>query len=692
MSIKTHCPTCHSPYNLAESQRGKKVRCRKCANTFVVGGEDDAPAVASGKLRRDALQTSPQPPARTPPPRTKPSAVRRDRDRDDEEDDRSRRRPEVRKKSGSAVPMILLIGGGILLLFLMCGGALVIGAYFWAKGATTDTLDNFTQNVPNDPNAPFGFNPLPEDAPKDVGDALDWIRNANTAERQNKACEWLATANVDEPRKKEVDELLLKLIANANTRTAADHALGNWARAEDAPTLLTEFKTNPKLWEGGQAGGAPADALIRMQYKPHEVAKVFTERLSDFLAHGDAARRLSQMGNAVEDDVLPYMDSPKNEARDEAAKLLAEYGTKEQKKFDQAVKDLRNPDAGYERYACEYLARSPVNEARRAETAKALESALSDPNGETRKAAANALGTWAAKDNVPALIAEMDRKDGSTFEPCVLALTKLADEKVAAAVAAHLPDWGPNRDVVVKALRAMGGPVAEKAVAGYVNHSDKGVRDEAEKLMKGFGTKDDVIFEAMINDLGAKDANQRKAACEYLAKHPVDPAKQKQVDRALEPLLDDKDPFAGVAAAAANALGVWGDKDSGAALVKAMVKDEKNLGGGTWQACVDALVKLKEERAVMPLLVLVSKKDFFHKDAALKALNEMGPVVETALDNALNDPIATVGDKVAICAYLNVNVGTKASLPALQTAAMDPNPTVRNAANGAIAAIKKRNP
>ena len=56
-------------------------------------------------------------------------------------------------------------------------------------------------------------------------------------------------------------------------------------------------------------------------------------------------------------------------------------------------------------------------------------------------------------------------------------------------------------------------------------------------------------------------------------------------------------------------------------------------------------------------------------------------------------PPPRLKDKLAICKYLNFSVGTKASLPALQQAAtMDPNPTVKNAALGAINAIKKRNP
>ncbi len=94
MAIQTSCPNCEATYTLADTQRGKKVRCRKCSEIFTVKGAKDAdapePAVAkSGKnLRKDALQSSPRPPAKsTPPPKTKPAAKpRRDRDEDDDDD------------------------------------------------------------------------------------------------------------------------------------------------------------------------------------------------------------------------------------------------------------------------------------------------------------------------------------------------------------------------------------------------------------------------------------------------------------------------------------------------------------------------------------------------------------------------------------------------------------------------------
>ncbi len=684
MSISTRCPNCDASYNLAEAQRGKKVRCRKCSETFVVGG-DKAPAAAkSAKIPRDGLRTSPVPPSRTPPPRPRPSAVRRDRDREldrdeeeEEADDRFDRRDRGgrREKSGSVLPLILLIGGGVLLLMMIGGGVLLyLGVTnHWFSPESADA-----QSAAADPG----------DAPKDVDDAMLWIRTAQTADKQNKAAEWLAQATVIDAKRKDVAATLEKLALNANTHDSAIKALSQWAGPEDVPTLLTAVEIDDGLWLGDKAGGAPASALIRLQ--ADGAAAAFAHRLTSPFSHESAKKLLAELGPKAEKDVLPYMDSPKMEARTDAQDLLRVFGTKPEAMFDQAVADLRNLDSGYRQWACDYISKQPVDVARQAEVAKALIAPLGDSKAETRAAAASALATWATQVDEPALIAELDQDTfgNGDFQSCLDALVRLEDENGAAAIAKQLKN--PFRhEKAYNALRAMG-KVAEKAVAGYVNDSDPWVSEHANLLIRGYGTSGDVVFDAELADLTGKDGKQRKGACDYFATHPVDPAKQQQVARALEPLLQDQDTFFNnVPDAAAKALGVWGDKDSGPKLIAAMQQPNSRC----WQSCVDALVKLKDERAVYPLLALVATKNIFHEDAALRALNDLGPmVVESALDKDLNDPAASVSDKVTICAYLNLTVGTKASIPALTTAQMDPSPLVKNAATGALNAIKKRNP
>ena len=108
-------------------------------------------------------------------------------------------------------------------------------------------------------------------------------------------------------------------------------------------------------------------------------------------------------------------------------------------------------------------------------------------------------------------------------------------------------------------------------------------------------------------------------------------AQQKEVARALDGLLDDPGPFGNVRQAAAKALAVWGDKDSVPALIRAMQKTNGDIAPQS----IDALAALKDERAVLPLIL--ETQNIFHKEAARKALIQMGPLVETALDNIVID-------------------------------------------------------
>ena len=161
---------------------------------------------------------------------------------------------------------------------------------------------------------------------------------------------------------------------------------------------------------------------------------MFAKHLPDWAGgHGAAARRLAAMGPMAEAEVLKYMDSPNNDARDEAAKLLLQYGTKPDAKFNQALADLKSNDAGIQSAACDVIAKTPVDEARRAEVSQALEAALAVRNAplgqpSPAKAAANALVTWGTKDSVQALVDELKRNDGNTVGPCMDALAKLKDE------------------------------------------------------------------------------------------------------------------------------------------------------------------------------------------------------------------------------------------------------------------------
>jgi predicted Zn finger-like uncharacterized protein len=130
MAIKTLCPNCRTPFTLADQMNGKKVRCKNCAEPFVVGGADKDDDVPEARLaREDRFQDRARSAA--------PASRVRDDDPDDDSQDRPRKK-SVRKQPSNGLPLGLIIGGAAALVVLLVGG---VGAACWflmARPATSD--------------------------------------------------------------------------------------------------------------------------------------------------------------------------------------------------------------------------------------------------------------------------------------------------------------------------------------------------------------------------------------------------------------------------------------------------------------------------------------------------------------------------------------------------------------------------
>jgi predicted Zn finger-like uncharacterized protein len=156
MPIQAVCPACRAAYQLAEQQRGKKVRCKQCDAVFVVAEVSARPTA----VRRDTSVTRPATPARANAPRSaapRPAPARAKRAEDDDV-------VEARgTKSGSnPLPWILgcaMIGGGLLLL-LGGGGTL---AYFMLRDKPAEVANKDSsvppQNAPPKAEQPFNAPP-----------------------------------------------------------------------------------------------------------------------------------------------------------------------------------------------------------------------------------------------------------------------------------------------------------------------------------------------------------------------------------------------------------------------------------------------------------------------------------------------------------------------------------------------------
>src|SRR5579859_294252 len=107
MSIKISCPNCERRYTLADTQKGKSIRCKECKETFVVG-----------KLRRS---------------------------RHDDDEDEEERAPRKKTKKGGMPMWVWLAGGGTLLAAAVV--IVIVVTKGGGGGGGTPSADNFKKIV-----------------------------------------------------------------------------------------------------------------------------------------------------------------------------------------------------------------------------------------------------------------------------------------------------------------------------------------------------------------------------------------------------------------------------------------------------------------------------------------------------------------------------------------------------------------
>jgi hypothetical protein len=154
--------------------------------------------------------------------------------------------------------------------------------------------------------------------------------------------------------------------------------------------------------------------------------------------------------------------------------------------LNQLLADLKGGDIIRRMNAAKRLGQMAPNN-RRAEVARALETALTDNHFFVRMDAFNALGVWGSAENVPAVVAAVNHPDVSTRNSAMQLLGKWKDVRGAEPVAARLPD-GLSRHNASQALQAMG-KIAEAAVSKYLSHPDVFVRREACLILRAIGTR-----------------------------------------------------------------------------------------------------------------------------------------------------------------------------------------------------------
>jgi HEAT repeat protein len=142
---------------------------------------------------------------------------------------------------------------------------------------------------------------------------------------------------------------------------------------------------------------------------------------------------------------------------------------------------------------------------------------------------------------------------------------------------------------------------------------------------------------AMLKD---PDVRRRVVAAGWLAQQRVDEFQRAEVARALDPLLND----AQTREAGAKALVAWATKENVPSLLK--VLDVKE--GNAWRPAMSILGKLKDERAVAPLVGQMA--DGLRRGEAVNALRALGPMAQKQVLKSLHhkDP----GVRLAVAGLL----------------------------------------
>jgi hypothetical protein len=190
----------------------------------------------------------------------------------------------------------------------------------------------------------------------------------------------------------------------------------------------------------------------------------------------------------------------------------------------------------------------------------------------------------------------------------------------------------------------------------------------------------DADLEKIQSDLQSSDLEVRRAAIRQLNGVDV-PAPSAELIEAVATVALDSDSFTRMTAV--NFLGTYATTNQVPVLLKLL----RDSDWSSQQPAVKALGRLKDERAIQPLADLVARGGNMYGQDASAALINIGAPAEKAVLGLLNERNA---DTLRQACTILQQIGTGASLEALQKLIGDSDQQVNQAAMEAIRAIKQR--
>jgi HEAT repeat protein len=343
-----------------------------------------------------------------------------------------------------------------------------------------------------------------------------------------------------------------------------------------------------------------------------------------------------------------------------------------------AVDGLKSAQPRELRPLLKFLMDAPVTEEPRGAVVAAVKPLLNDIDAGPM--AFEVFARWADKEQIPELIEFVRVAPNSPRgKEAMKLLSRMGDTRAAEPLAACLTDFSILRDAKA-ALAALGG-IAKPAVLPYYHHADRHARDAARELLRGYHATEEETFAETIKALGSASVESRRSAMDDLAKAKLTPERQAAASRALRPLVTDGERAVSDGARnAMKALASPADADFMLGLLG-------STDDATRQFATDLLVKFKDARAAKPIAVLLS--DSMKTYPAGKALVALGSAAEPAVIPYLGHDDPNTRKRAA---EVLAEIGTSASLPALQRGAKDKNFFAKVAAERALNAIKSRHP
>jgi predicted Zn finger-like uncharacterized protein len=651
MAIEALCPTCGAVFNLKDEYEGKKVRCKKCEQTFTVGGEKAAAGDDDGVTAK-AGAVSAKKSARDDDDDDDDRSRKRKRtyhDDEDDEDDRPRKKAPKRSSGGGAGKVVAIVGGVLAVLVLVCGGA-IYGIYRLAEGVdeAAEAEQQDWQNAMNGGGGPFGGGfPGLDRQPKDMGEALTFLRGNNPNEKRG-AGNWLANQQLDAGKQKEVATALEALVKDSddNTCAAGAKALKVWGTKDNGPALTNALKSRlpgqnrPFLTEDQKQ---LMGAIAQIKYVPG--ADVIAEFLPNFFCGGEAEVALGNFGPEAESAVIKCYHHPDGGTRGKARGLCVRYRTKPLTILDQTATDLASVDKGRNGAALEWLSKlesndalqaTKVDPARRTAIAVALNHVIDDPpspfvGGQILDAARR----WGTKDNAAALVRLLEK------EPF-------------------------NKKGVGDVIIAIG-PACEPAVKPLLTHSDGGVVNEARRILNAIGSPESKA-EAVLADLKSDNPGRIRDAARALQTAPVNEAQRAQIVSALLDTMSNTGPGhtdGDCALDVAKAFDHWAAKDDASALADKLRNTNKFFTKQSRPVLFEWMGKQKAEKAIPFLASCLADRDDYQN--AGKALIAMGPELGDKIETSVLAVSTNDRNQTVQCFKVLGAVGTMKSLPTLKS-------------------------